>query len=704
LSGSAIYALQEDPDGNLWIGTKENGVMKMARGGFVTYGTPDGYRSGNFSSSLFESQKGELYATTGDRSAVYLNAFDGLRFSAIQVNAPFGTDPFREPTMLQSPDGAWWLASAGGLFRFPPLRRLRDLTTSHPEAKFTIRQGSLDNLLLYPLYQDLKGELWFAAWWSKTGAHELYRWERAIDSVHSVPATGAPSLKHRSVTAIAEDGAGQVWMGFKEGGLVRGQSSGFAELPYMTSEAIQALHFDGAGRLWIGSVEKGVTRVDEPASDRPRFQSYGVANGLSSNHVWSMTEDRFGRIYLGTGSGVDRLDPTTGSIRHFTTSEGLAKGAVRAAHRDRSSVLWFATNSGISRLIPIPDISSPPPVILISALRVMGAPRPISDLGETHIAGLTLPPTGNGVEIEFVGLDFSPNNRHRYEYKLDGADSDWSPPTYQRRVNFARLAAGSYRFLVRAVNTDGVSSLEPATVEFSVMKPFWARWWFLAAMALTAGVAAYAAFRYRVAQLMKVERVRARISADLHDDIGASLSQIVVLSEVARAHLDGDHPAAVSPLAEIATISREVVDSMGDMVWIINPRYDHLNDLVARVRRFAGDILGSRDINLQFRGPDVSDDPLLSAEVRRHFLLITKEAVNNIVRHSGATEACIDFELHDRRLRLRVSDNGRGFHGAACHQGNGLANIRRRAAWLGGSAELRTSPNEGTVITVIAPF
>jgi len=140
------------------------------------------------------------------------------------------------------------------------------------------------------------------------------------------------------------------------------------------------------------------------------------------------------------------------------------------------------------------------------------------------------------------------------------------------------------------------------------------------------------------------------------------------------------------------------------MVWVINPRYDRLNDLLARVRRFAGDLLGSRDISLEFHGPDASQDPLLSAEVRRHFLLIAKEAVNNIARHSGASEARIDFELHTRHLKLRVSDNGHGFESAAYQQGNGLANICRRAKWLGGSAELRASPGEGTVITVIAPF
>lgn len=703
LSGSAIYALQEDRDGNLWIGTKENGIMEMALGGLATYGNAEGYRAGGFSSSIFESQWGELCATTGDQSAVYLNVFDGSRFFASRVNAPPGTDPFRNSVVLQTRGGAWWMTTADGLFRLPAVRRTREVTKSHPEAAFTVRNGRRDSVV-HPLYPDSKGDLWFSVWRTETGAHELYRWENATDTVENVSTTSPPSLKHKTVSAFAEDRSGQLWIGFKEGGLVRGRLSGFAELPRQPVEPVQGLFFDSAGRLWISSLESGVIRVDDPDSGQRRFRSYAIADGLSSNHVLCMTEDRFGRIYLGTGSGVDRLDPATGSIRHYTTSEGLPKGAVKTAYRDRSDALWFATNSGISRLVPTPDVDSQPPVILISALRVMGAPRAISDLGETHITGLTLSPGRNGVEIEFLGFDFSPNTRHRYQYKLEGADYDWSPPTAQRSVNFARLAPGSYRFLVRAVNADGVSSLHPATLEFIVMKPLWAQWWFVAATALATGLVAYRAYRFRMAQVVEIERVRARLSADLHDDIGASLSQIAVLSEVTKASLFEVHPAAAQSLAEITTISREVMGSISDMVWVINPRYEHLSDLVARVRRFAGDTLGPRGIALQFRGPDAGEDPLVGAEVRRHFLLIAKEAVHNIAKHSGATEARIEFDLHTQCLTLHVSDNGVGFDRAASEQGNGLVNMQRRAAWLRGHAELHVSPGKGAVIIVTAPL
>ena len=615
-----------------------------------------------------------------------------------------GADPRREPVMLQAHGGEWWVRTGQGLFRFPPGRRAADLSTSRPDAAFTRKRGLLDNFM-HPVYQDSNGDVWFAAWHPSTGAHKLYRWNSATDSVQSVPTSGASSLDYKSVTAIAEDRSGQLWVGSEEGGLVRGGSRGFSEVGYLTAEPVQALYFDQTGRLWISSFDRGVTRVDDPGSKRPRFRSYDTSSGLSSNHVWCMTDDRFGRMYFGTGSGIDRLDPVTGSIRHYTTSDGVARGAVKAAYHDRSNALWFATSSGISRLIPVPDLESPSPVILISALRIMGAPHPTSEMGETCIRGLSLPPGRNGVEIEFFGLDFSPNTRHRYRYKLEGADHDWSPLTDQRSVNFAKLAPGSYRFMVRAVNTDGVSSPQPATVEFTVMKPLWAQWWFFAAMAITAVAVAYGTYRYRLAQFVKLEGVRARISADLHDDIGASLSQIAVLSEVARAVLDEEaHSAAAGPLAEITTISRDVISSMSDMVWVVNPRYDHLSDLTARIRRFAGEVLGPRDVDLRFHAPAAGPDPLLTAEVRRHFLLIAKEAIHNIVKHSGATEAHIEIELHTRRLMLRVSDNGRGFDSVAPQQGNGLMNMRRRARWLRGCAELDTSPGNGAVVTITAPL
>jgi len=210
----------------------------------------------------------------------------------------------------------------------------------------------------------------------------------------------------------------------------------------------------------------------------------------------------------------------------------------------------------------------------------------------------------------------------------------------------------------------------------------------------------------RVAQLLRVERVRARISTDLHDDIGASLSQIEILAEVRRQRMRHDRPAnapepaAAEPLERIAETSRGLVDSMSDIVWAINPEVDSLADLVHRMRRFVEDTLGAGDIDVTFRAPESKVDLKLGADLRREIFLILKESVTNIAKHARATRVAIDFENSGRRLWLRISDNGQGFDPAEATDGHGVASMRRRVAALGGRLTIDSAQGRGTTITL----
>ena len=253
------------------------------------------------------------------------------------------------------------------------------------------------------------------------------------------------------------------------------------------------------------------------------------------------------------------------------------------------------------------------PAVFIGSLTVAGVPQAVSEVGEVEPASLTMSPDHNQIEIGFFGFSFETGAPLRYQYRLEGAQADWSAPTDLRSVNYARLSPGSYRFLVRAVRADGALSATPASVSLTVLPPFYARWWFIALVAATVGAAGLALYRARVAQLLRVERVRARIATDLHDDIGASLSQIAILAEVARERLSHPPPgpapaesAAAEPLARIAETSRGLVDSMSDIVWAINPEVDSLSDLVHRMRRFVEDTLGAGDVEVVFRAPESS--------------------------------------------------------------------------------------------------
>ena len=210
-------------------------------------------------------------------------------------------------------------------------------------------------------------------------------------------------------------------------------------------------------------------------------------------------------------------------------------------------------------------------------------------------------------------------------------------------------------------------------------------------------------YRYRVARLLELERVRTRIATDLHDDIGSSLSQVSVLSEVIRRRI-GDKPVVAEPLSMIANLSRDLIDSMNDIVWAINPKRDRLSDLTQRMRRFASDAFTVRDIEFSFSGPDPEHDTRLGADMRREIFLIFKESVNNVVRHSGCNEARINFSIQHGALELRVYDNGRGFDPEIASDGNGLASMRQRALRIGGALEISSQGEQGTTVSLKAPL
>ena len=476
-----------------------------------------------------------------------------------------------------------------------------------------------------------------------------------------------------------------MWIGFSSG-LTRyrqGSFTLFTTNEGLPSGGIAQIYLDHADRLWLASARSGLIRVDEPQAERPVFASYTTAQGLSSDLTSSIIEDLKGNIYVGTGRGLDELDPASGLIKHYTTAEGLASGSLLAAFCDQFGTLWFGTTKGLSRFVPLSEDRKAEPAILITKLSVAGLSQRVSAFGDTQMSLPQMSASQNQLQIDFVGLSFAPGEVLRYQYKLEGADSDWSAPTQQRTVNYANLAPRSYRFLVRAISSTGNISSAPASVTFTILPPVWRRWWFVSVCALAAALTIYALYRYRVARLVELANIRTHIAADLHDDIGSNLTRIAILSEVAHSQLGNGSPKVESPLLSIANISRESVASMSDIVWAINPKRDTLLDLVQRMRRFATEIFTPGGIEFQFHAPEVDDDLKLGASVRRDLFLVFKEALNNAVRHSGCTSVLIDFKVERSWLVLTVRDDGRGFDFEKASEGQGLLSMTRRARGLG---------------------
>ena len=739
-----INSLSEDAGGNLWL-SSDAGAMKLAREGFTSYGERDGllgvfaifgdrtggvcFRGAVFGDerrTVFEGAKPELLRPLEHWHSRF-GRFDGEGFTWLLPNAIGDTRIgwVGEMLTLQARNGEWWVGTGEGIYRFPATDDFGLLKRVRPLAVYTTRDG-LTAPQVFRLFEDSRGDVWVSA----IQPHGLARWERAGETWRDLTnAPGLPPPKDDLARSFGEDRDGNVWVGFSSGA-ARYRDGRFAFFDAddgLPPGAVQNIYSDGAGRLWLASAHSGLVRVDAPGTERPAFHAYTTEQGLSSNTAQGITEDLRGHIYVGTGRGLDRLDPATGHVKHFTTADGLAPGEVKAAFRASDGALWIGTVKGLSRFVPGAGApTSAPPPILLTALSVAGERQTVSAQGETALTLPRLAPDRNQLQIDFVGLSFAPGEVLRYQYRLEGTGADWGPPTEQRRVNFASLAPGSYRFAVLAVNSDGVTSETPATVTFTVLRPVWQRWWFITLATLAVGLTAFAAYRYRVRRLLEVADMRTRIATDLHDDIGANLTKIAILSEVAKQQIgangEGDEGVAErdsvetagggvsgggrtgDTLSAIASISRESVASMGDIVWAINPQRDSLRDMIRRMRRHAEEVCLARDIALTFAAPDGDQDLRLGVDVRRDLYLVFKEATGNAARHSGCSRLEVALSLGREGLALVIADNGSGFDPAADTDGNGLLNMRARARKLGAKIEIDSRPGRGTRISLRLPL
>ena len=500
-----------------------------------------------------------------------------------------------------------------------------------------------------------------------------------------------------SVSSFAEDRSGDVWAGLYPNGLVRFHGSGCELVTHdVPRGAINSLLSDSQGRLWIGSSQGGVGRMDNPATAEPKIQHYSLEQGLSSEHVFAMVEDGGGRIYVAGGRGVDRLDPKTAALRHFTSSSGLPPGDTQFLFRDREGSIWFASFYGLARYRPEPDPILDTPVPLLRALRVGGEPYPISEMGEHVVTGMDLAPGHNSLEVEFRALHFDIGESLRYQYWLEGADTDWSTPSDAQTVRYANLAPGSYRFAVRSITESGQISAGQASLAFQVLPVFWRRSWFLGLVILTIGSAAFSLHRYRLNHLLALERVRTRLAADLHDDLGAGLAEIAILSEVAKLQ---ERPRTMEVLDGIASRARSLREAMTDIVWTVDPREDCLADLVLRLRQTAFTMLENEERSVEFLAPGGEQLEIeLAPAVRRHVLLFFKEAVTNVARHAEATTVRVEIEAVKGRFRMSIRDNGRGFDPRHPRSGRGLKSLEYRAGELRGGFQVQSALGRGTEI------
>jgi signal transduction histidine kinase/sugar lactone lactonase YvrE len=709
LSDNTVRLVTEDNFGNLWIGS-DWGAMKFNRSNFITYHVEDGLDNEQIS-SILQDRNGVLHVSTANWA---LSRYEGKKFKTVKLNLPRVSN-WNLDRVLSDHAGEWWFATGGGLYRFAVVDGVEKLVNAKPAQIYTTEHGLPSNKIRV-VFEDSNRDVWMS-FDDKPG--HLTRWRRetgefqTFTKEHGIPENCVPQ-------SFREDAAGNLYSPcFTESIIIRHGERfiAYTHETFVKDYWISDIMVDRKGRIWVATPTKGLLKIENLISGNPTTKVYTTDDGLSSLSGQFLTEDNDGKIYYLNARTLDVFEPETGKVRHFTIADGLSGTGNGVAFRDRTGTLWFGAHRGISRFTPQTEKTQTPPPVFIGGLRAGGKNIPISAVGETEISEVTLDSDERQMQIDFFGLALATGESLRYQYKLEGTDDDWSQPSVERTANYPNIPAGYYRFLVRAINSDDLASERPAVVSFRVLRPVWQRWWFLALISVLIGLTIYALYRYRIEQIIKLERVRTRIATDLHDDIGSSLSKIAILSEVVRQknRIDGKSTAVdgkIEPLEIIANTSREMVDSMSDIVWAINPERDNLTDLIQRMRRFAEDILDAQDIDYKFIVPEHLREIALGADVRRDVYLIFKECVNNLAKYAEAGEAIIEVKLENNYLLVQIADNGRGFevekvlNGGSSNGlgGNGLKNMKRRAGNFGGAIEIKSAIGAGTRIVLQIPL
>lgn len=684
-SHNNILCLAEDGTGNLWVGTQGGGLNRVRQRQFQVLDTRRGLPNDSVF-SFAEDTAGRVWMATQD---------GGLCYWSNSVVTVLGEAEGwqRLPPLCLAADaqgGVWIGMQKYGLLHWVGGK------FQHVTEELGLKIDILNCLLV-----DRAGRVW---------AGSMLEGLYCVEGGNAKHYTTKDGLPADGVRSVIEDKLGALWVGTDDGGLARFTNGTFQKFthPHWSGDAVRALLSTEDGSIWLGTVGRGLLRFKNGL-----FTQVNLSQGLPDDSIQQLMLDDTGWLWCGTSRGLFRAGlrelsaAADGSLALVPTfsygrSDGLAEFQFNgefqpAVIQTRAGRFWFASVKGAVVFQPgtLPQNRELPNLIIETITRNG------EELKASNVA--LLRPGVRHLEFRFVTPDFSAPERVRYRHKLDGTGRDWSAASPARMALYTNLQPGSYRFQVVACNADGVWNEQGESFAFTVAPFFWQTRWFPAvAVALLVGLLAllgrWLALRRlqrRVAVLEQesaLEKERARIAQDIHDELGANLTTIGWLADRGKKHQA--EPATLSgELDKIAMTARESLTAMDAIVWALNSRNDSLENFADYISHFANEFFRPTAIRCRLDIPTELPPHPMSTEARHHLFLAVKEALNNVARHSRATEVWIRLNCVNDRLLISVEDNGRGIEATSPEPGqDGLANIRRRLEKLSGTLSVKSDP------------
>lgn len=524
------------------------------------------------------------------------------------------------------------------------------------------------------------------------------------------------------VSCISRDKRNQLWVGTTGGGIniLNGNNK-----PMIINKAkglahnnVTSIIHDGK-LVWVATNGGGLSRISGK-----EIINYTINNGLYENRIFNMAEDGNGRLWFTTRKGVfviskDQLNEfAVGKIAKvnyqlFTKTEGMLSDECQTLTMQtvlmQQSQLLTVTTSGIST-ISFANLSGKEiaPKVFVDELRINSRTVPLD-------SSMSFMPGTENLEIHYSGISFDHGKNLSFYYKLIGLDDKWASVGSRRAAYFTHLPPGKFTFHVKAETPQGTASVLPASITFSIEPFLYQRIWFQILLAFlfigaVAGAVRYISVRKLRLKLDKIEaqaaleRERMRISKDMHDELGAELTKIGLLSEIAKNNFRSSSQNLEIDLDRITEASRDVAITMDEIVWAVNPKNDKIDRLCGYIANYVQEYLSLTDIHLTLSVPDTLPEVFMSAELRHNVFLVIKEAANNIVKHSKAKKVVFDAGYLDNNLEFMLSDDGVGFCDSVDEFGNGLINMRKRIKDNGGNFEIRNNIPQGTIVKISVPI
>lgn len=707
LADNDILSLHVDYSGVLWVGSHLGKGLSILERNSVKFGLIK-KESGNSNSlnddvvwAIYESTDKKLWIGTYRGGInIYNRKTNKFYYLTHDEHDPYSLSDNHVRSIARDKKGNYWIGTYGGGLNF-----YDNNSGKFYNYRSSSNPNSIGSNQIQTIYIDSNQICWIGTFGGGLNWFDVksYKPGKEIQFKRITSGKSKPNiLSDDRVYTIKEFSDGQLLIGTYGGGInfynkQTGKITSFTSQqnnPYSLSDnRVLSVFEDSKKNIWIGTNGGGLNKFDKESN---KFVRYNRSKGFNVQVVYGMLQDESMNLWVSSDNGLLKYNLITENVTYYGLNDGLQSMEFSggAYFKNSKGEMFFGGINGLNYFFPdsVKNNTFIPPIV-ISEFKIF------NDRVKGELDNIILSHDQNFFSIEYSALDYTDPENNQYAHYLEGLESNWHyTDALLRRAIYTNLEPGTYTFRVKGSNNDGVWNQEGLALTVKILPPFWKTWWFILISILLIGGLVSFLISMKVKHLLAMEKLKVRLAADLHDNVGAGLTEISILSELAVKDISTYSQTAAVKLNTISDIARQLVDSMSDIVWFVNPKRDSLYDLIIRLKDSYSDMLSELGVSFKTETAENIIDVKLPMDFRQNLYLIFKEGINNCIKHSKCNKISLETKLTGSMLEMTLGDDGIGIKELNINFGNGLRNMRDRAETLGGTLDINSKPGVGTQI------